>query len=194
MTSQPPKTAFGFDLLKRQSITASVDVIESMFEETSWAEGDSEIERLFDAALYARFKFGWSVFNPPAVAPSAEHAERGRNENRNKNEFVPIVERQAQIGDFRVDFLISVWTKGIVTGGADGPAVGQPRWRKLVVECDGHEYHERTKEQAAKDRSRDRELTSLGFEVFRFTGSELWRDPWGCASQVHDWARKGVSL
>lgn len=189
MNKPPP--VFGFDLLKRQSIIASIEVIEGFFEDNSWAQGDSEIERLFHAALFARFKFGWSIFQAPATAPSAEHAEAGRTIKREFNEFIPIVERQVQIGDFRVDFVISVWTEGTVTGGIDGPSVGQPRWRKLVVECDGHEYHERTKEQAAKDRSRDRTLTSLGFDVFRFTGSELWRDPWGCACQLYDWAERG---
>jgi len=58
----------------------------------------------------------------------------------------------------------------------------------LVVECDGHDYHERTKEQAKKDRSRDRDLQSNGYTVFRFTGSEIWKDPNACAEQVADWA------
>lgn len=63
--------------------------------------------------------------------------------------------------------------------------------RRLVVECDGHNFHERTKEQAAKDRARDRWLTSKDYDVFRFTGSELWRNPMACAEQVTDWALKG---
>lgn len=187
-----PQPSFGFDLLRQQSVAASIDVIEGHFEDTYWAEGDSEIERLFHAALVARFKFGWSWLRAPRIAPSADDAERARETKKDKFEVIPIVERQAQIDEFRVDFLISVWSEGTIIGGIDGPSVGQPRWRKLVVECDGHEYHERTKEQAAKDRSRDRRLTSLGFDVFRFTGSELWRDPWGCASQVHDWAERGL--
>jgi len=46
----------------------------------------------------------------------------------------------------------------------------------LVIEIDGHNYHERTKNQATRDRSRDRILTAAGYSVFRFTGSELYRD------------------
>jgi hypothetical protein len=46
---------------------------------------------------------------------------------------------------------------------------------RLNVEVDGHEFHERTKEQAERDRSRDRLLTAVGFKVFRFTGSELFK-------------------
>jgi hypothetical protein len=47
---------------------------------------------------------------------------------------------------------------------------------KLVLEVDGHDYHERTKEQAEYDRSRDRAFTNSGFTVFRFTGREIYRD------------------
>lgn len=45
----------------------------------------------------------------------------------------------------------------------------------LAIECDGHDYHERTKEQAAHDRSRDRVLLGLGIKTIRFTGSEIYR-------------------
>ena len=55
---------------------------------------------------------------------------------------------------------------------------------KIVIECDGHDFHERTKEQAARDRSRDRELQRLGFKIMRFTGAEIWRDPWACVGEV----------
>ena len=55
---------------------------------------------------------------------------------------------------------------------------------KVVVECDGHDFHERTKEQARKDRRRDRELQAKGYLVLRYTGSEVWRDPWGCVEDI----------
>jgi len=54
----------------------------------------------------------------------------------------------------------------------------------LVVECDGHDYHERTKEQAQADKARDRALVRAGFKVIRFTGSELFKDPKACATEV----------
>lgn len=57
---------------------------------------------------------------------------------------------------------------------------------RICVECDGHNFHERTKEQAARDKKRDRELTVAGWQVLRFAGSEIWRDPAGCAEQVAD--------
>ncbi|MFC3229373.1 endonuclease domain-containing protein [Marinibaculum pumilum] len=54
----------------------------------------------------------------------------------------------------------------------------------VVVECDGHKFHERTKEQARRDRSRDRWMTSKGIKILRFTGSEIYRDADRCANEV----------
>lgn len=54
----------------------------------------------------------------------------------------------------------------------------------VAIECDGHDYHERTKEQAARDKSRDRALAADGVVVLRFTGSEIWHDTWGCSEEV----------
>lgn len=68
---------------------------------------------------------------------------------------------------------------------------GEPQLEglKVAIECDGHRFHERTKEQAARDRSRDRTLTLEGWTVLRFTGSEIWRAPRACAKQVMDLVR-----
>lgn len=55
---------------------------------------------------------------------------------------------------------------------------------KVAVELDGHNFHERTKEQARRDKSRDRLLTIEGWKVVRFAGSEVWADPHVCAYQV----------
>jgi very-short-patch-repair endonuclease len=56
-----------------------------------------------------------------------------------------------------------------------------PDGRKLCVEVDGHDYHERTKEQARSDRQRDRRLMLDGWRVLRYTGSEVWGDAVACA-------------
>ena len=62
---------------------------------------------------------------------------------------------------------------------------GIERSSKLIVECDGYEFHDRTKQQAQRDKSRDRDLQSLGVPVF-FTGSEIWADPFKCATAALD--------
>ncbi|MCL6455084.1 MAG: endonuclease domain-containing protein [Alicyclobacillus sp.] len=66
---------------------------------------------------------------------------------------------QKQIGKYRVDFAVEY---GDV---------------KIVIECDGHEFHEKTKEQAARDKKRDRYLASQGYTVLRYTGSEIVKNP-----------------
>jgi len=55
--------------------------------------------------------------------------------------------------------------------------------RKLVVECDGYEYH-KDKNKFERDRKRDRVLKANSFEVMRFAGSEIHRDAPGCAYEV----------
>lgn len=57
--------------------------------------------------------------------------------------------------------------------------------RYVIIECDGHDFHEKTKQQAAKDRSRDRIMIGAGFIVLRFTGSELYKTPYDCAIQIY---------
>lgn len=65
----------------------------------------------------------------------------------------------------------------------------EPPELRIAVECDGHDFHEKTKDQAQRDKARDRELQALGLRVIRFTGSEIRRDPATCARAVIDLVR-----
>lgn len=129
----------------------------------AWCE--SPIEELLMAALYSASKISdlrldfMHGDSPPAQAYYDEAA---------------FVYQQATIGPYRVDILIH---------DASLPFdLAQPRF--MVVECDGHDFHERTKEQARRDKQRDRFLQSKGFKVLRFTGSEIWADPDNCADEI----------
>lgn len=53
----------------------------------------------------------------------------------------------------------------------------------LAIECDGHDWHERTKQQASYDRARDRAMLVAGVPVIRFTGSDIHRDARQCANE-----------
>jgi hypothetical protein len=55
---------------------------------------------------------------------------------------------------------------------------------KVIVELDGHDFHERTPGQAQSDKSRDRELQSMGWHVLRFTGREVLRHPAACLDET----------
>ena len=55
-----------------------------------------------------------------------------------------------------------------------------------MVECDGSDFHDATVEQLVRDRRRDRRLQAMGFNVFRYSGSEIWRDVFASAREVTD--------
>ncbi len=63
---------------------------------------------------------------------------------------------------------------------------------RFAVEFDGHDFHERTKEQARKDKARDRALTLAGWRVLRFTGSEVFADPESIVDQLETAAEEAV--
>ena len=91
---------------------------------------------------------------------------------RSVDETETIFDCQALVLQYRADFLFTVRVKG--------------NERKVVVECDGHDFHERTKEQAQRDKARDREMTAHGYTVLRFTGSEIYRNAANCVSEIED--------
>lgn len=80
-----------------------------------------------------------------------------------------VIEYQKRELDWLADFVISVPTY------TD---------KKIIVECDGHDFHERTKEQAMRDRARDRAAQAAGYHMMRFTGAELFRDPLKCVRET----------
>lgn len=66
------------------------------------------------------------------------------------------------------------------------------RFKWVFIECDGHNFHERTKEQAANDRQKDRDIQASGFPILRFTGSEIHASPFDCANQFFDFLTQRV--
>ncbi|MDI6872463.1 MAG: DUF559 domain-containing protein [Bacillota bacterium] len=71
---------------------------------------------------------------------------------------------------YRADFLLQARING--------------REVALVVECDGHDFHEKTKTQAARDKQRDRSLQLAGYAVLHYTGAEIWKNPLYCAIEI----------
>src|SRR5690606_35457447 len=79
------------------------------------------------------------VFMPERGLTAREIKQRHK-----RQKTLGVIYPQVLIGHYRVDFMIEC---------RDSIAEG------VIVECDGHEFHERTKEQAARDKARDRFLT-----------------------------------
>lgn len=78
--------------------------------------------------------------------------------------------REFEVGSYRVDF-------AFLNRNGNDPLF-------VAVECDGHAFHERTKEQVARDKKRDRFFQQAGWRVLRFSGSEIYRDPFKCVDEV----------
>ena len=76
---------------------------------------------------------------------------------------------QVEIGNYRVDFELI-----------------NHKDKKIIVECDGHEFHQKSKQQVEKDNKRERDLKKLGYEVVRFSGSEIFKDAEKCVEDLLD--------
>lgn len=76
--------------------------------------------------------------------------------------FGIIYETQKKIGKYRADIFIKT------------------RYSKIVIECDGEQYHK----DKAKDRSRDQYMQELGYIVLRFTGSQINTNAEACTAKI----------
>lgn len=148
----------GFREEAYRMLDAEIDELEGHIAENC----ESPIEVAFATAfiLHGRFGRGDVAFLPPGYEWKTEQPR-----------YDWVLSCQRQIGTYRADFIAA--------------ANPERDTCRVVVECDGHDFHERTKEQAARDRSRDRDMQAAGFKVFRFTGSEIYRSAFNCAEEVY---------
>lgn len=82
---------------------------------------------------------------------------------------------QFQVEKYRVDFLLE--QQGIGPLSHLGP---------VVIELDGHAFHDKDKQQRAYEKARDRFLVKKGYKVLHFTGSEVVADPFRVAYEALD--------
>ncbi len=83
---------------------------------------------------------------------------------------------------YRVDFLCD-------PGGNDDDGIRYASY-PVVIECDGHDYHEKTKKQVAYNNQRDYDLKNNGYDILHFSGSQIVNDPFGCANNILDYMEK----
>lgn len=55
--------------------------------------------------------------------------------------------------------------------------------KPIVIECDGFEYHS-NKKQMENDYARENALKSNGYDIMRFTGSQIYNNPFGCVKEI----------
>lgn len=63
----------------------------------------------------------------------------------------------------------------------------------VIVECDGHDFHEKTKQQVARNNDRDLDLKMSGYDVIHFSGSQIYNEPFKCVAKVIEFMQKGKS-
>lgn len=150
---------------------------------------DSPIEKIFLATFAACCYAGYDSFILSTLAGNSYRSMETFNAATQMPHMkgpTTTIFSQFQMGTYRVDFLIERQreiTYDILGSSEIGKTIVKAG---IVVECDGHDFHEKTKAQASHDKKRDRTLQSLGFKVFRFSGSDIYRNPVQCFSEVND--------
>jgi very-short-patch-repair endonuclease len=151
---------------------------------TTWAEHDfvqktlatfrqqlqSDVAERWDGA--ARYTFLSTTIDSPLEIAFLAAWEMYRAVKFSYTGACFYLEAQVPVDHYRLDFQVRLCDDGV------GKHVG--RFPKLCIELDGHEFHEKTKAQVAYRNERDRHLMSQGWKVLRFSGSEFYRDPFGC--------------
>lgn len=164
----------------------ATEAVSEIMEAVKYSEGESEIERVM-AAVFSSASFFQSFLGVRFVMMKSNNS---LNMNKIAQANIPIgdifvfQQVDAEITDgeaYRLDFLCAT---------SMAFPHGNAKFREyLAVECDGMEFHERTKEQAIRDRKRDRHLLWGGMPTMRFLGAEIYADPLECLGEVATYFR-----
>lgn len=101
----------------------------------------------------------------------------GKFDERFGVRLIPQKHIETEKGKYKVDFNIS-------------PLDSSDPYINVAIEIDGHDFHEKTKQQVAKDKKRDRSLIRAGLTVLRFSGSEVFYSPRSCINEIVDYIKK----
>lgn len=123
----------------------------------------SPIEHLFWIAMYVLCEAEYEPFNPDHHEIDGDCAWRPG----------VYVQPQAKVGTYRADFC--VWRE---------PGFCGDRMKPVLVELDGHDFHDKDKKQRAYEKQRDRFFVKQGYQVLHYTGSEIVADPFKVAHEV----------
>jgi len=92
---------------------------------------------------------------------------------------------------YRTDFLFEIFRDAEIKAESERGFIEVEKmaevFTRIIMEVDGHDFHEKTKEQAIQDKSRDRFITKKGYPIFRFTGSEIFNQPHQIAKEIDDY-------
>jgi very-short-patch-repair endonuclease len=125
----------------------------------------SPIEDLFYIACRAQCVAEYTPFNPDPTEQDGAFVYP----------YGIYVSPQYAVGKYRADFLVQQF--GIGPESVLGP---------VIVELDGHTFHDKDKRQRSYEKRRDRDFVRAGFRVVHFTGSDVVADPYAVAYEVLD--------
>lgn len=134
---------------------------------------DSELEKNFFYQFYCLNNNLENIF----LNKDPKIVESFCNLNPSKDYY--LFETQFKVGKYKADFKITKFELEI-----DGDCAVNLRKKSIVIEVDGHDFHEKTKEQVKKDKARDRFFLASGLNVMRFSGSEIYNDLEKCVDEV----------
>lgn len=124
----------------------------------------SPLEDLLVCAFHALAESQYVMANPGPDSPE---------------ELLPglYVTPQFVIKSYRVDFLVECIKPG-----------GDMATQGVIVELDGHAFHDKDKKQRAYEKARDRDIVRAGFKLLHYTGSEVVKDPFAVAWEAMEFA------
>lgn len=125
----------------------------------SMADCESPIERLMALALFEQVNCNYISMKLEKLNLDVVEID---------NQYVLNIDKKQYI----TDFAVMVWNRLTHEG------------NRFIVECDGHDFHEKTVEQVRKDKERERNIIKDGNILIRFSGSEIYNDSEKCASEV----------
>lgn len=130
--------------------------------EGSFLDNDvaSPIEQLFETAVRAIAKLEGYEYDPDPDWVGGE-----------PHYFGVWIRPQVKIGKYCVDYCISVDEQHDAINNTTTPG------KTIIVELDGHAFHDTTEKQRRYEKERDRYMQKKGYKVFRYTGAEIVRNP-----------------
>lgn len=133
-----------------------------------WEGCESAIEKLLCCAIFSYLgcKAVSGPFDEPRLPQLAEIAGE---------QPACFLFSQHSVGIYRVDFLLIAVDPQRRTS------------RRLVVECDGKDFHT-SEQQIARDQKRDEEIAEAGLRVVRFTGSSIHSQMGSVIREIREWA------
>jgi len=134
-----------------------------------------EMESPIEIMFYEEFKLHSELFKNKYSLCTFDLGSQYPVETEDKTYFVDFV-----LDVMRVDYNAKTSINDICTS--------------YAIECDGHDFHEKTKEQVTHDKQRERILLNHFSKVIRFSGSEIYNNANKCVQEVLEIIRMDLRL